>query len=202
MDCALRTDPDHFTTLAFVKQGAEGDRDFEFNAGAHDYLLPEQVNSNDVKQALALHYGSISLRNAVSHEATIKAIQLAKEAGVACSCDPNWRPNLWPDEEAGKAAMREAISHADILKISDVDLACIIPDEPDYALALEKAGFNGRMAAVYSGQGWIVVQGRRSRWPSVITERAGGRNHRRGRCLHRRDARWPDQLPDGPVLPE
>ena len=27
VDCVLRLDPDHFTTLAFVKQGAEGDRD-------------------------------------------------------------------------------------------------------------------------------------------------------------------------------
>jgi sugar/nucleoside kinase (ribokinase family) len=152
VDCALRTDPDHFTTLAFVKQGVEGDRDFEFNAGAHDYLLPDQINPTDVNQALALHYGSISLRTGVSREATMKAIQLAKEAGVACSCDPNWRPSLWADKEAGKAAMLDAISHADILKISDVDLECIVPDESDYAVALEKAGFKGRMAAVTLGK--------------------------------------------------
>jgi len=25
------------------KQGAEGDRDFQFSSGAHDYLLPEQI---------------------------------------------------------------------------------------------------------------------------------------------------------------
>lgn len=101
VDCKLRMDPDHFTTLAFVKQGAEGDRDFEFSAGAHDYLLPEQITGDDdVRQAQVLHYGSISLRAPQSREATLKAIEIAKNAGVVCSCDPNWRANLWPDHNA------------------------------------------------------------------------------------------------------
>ncbi|MBI5958014.1 MAG: carbohydrate kinase, partial [Chloroflexi bacterium] len=71
VDCAARVDPDHFTTLAFVKQGAGGDRDFEFNSGAHDYLLPEQVTADDVRAARVLHYGSISLRAPDSREATL-----------------------------------------------------------------------------------------------------------------------------------
>lgn len=152
VDCALRMDPDHFTTLAFVKQGAEGDRDFDFNPGAHDYLLPEQVSPDDVRQARVLHYGSISLRADVSRETTLNAINAAKEAGIVCSCDPNWRANLWPDHSAGRAAMLEAISHADILKISADDLSFVVPDESDFATALEKAGFNGRLAAVTLGR--------------------------------------------------
>jgi fructokinase len=148
----LRMDSDHFTTLAFVKQGSEGDRDFEFSTGAHDYLLPEQITPVEIQQALAIHYGSISLRTPISREATMKAIQIAKDAGVACSCDPNWRASLWHDQEAGKAAMCEAIALADILKISDADLACIVPGESDYAVALEKAGFKGRFAAVTLGK--------------------------------------------------
>ncbi len=151
VDCGLRIDPDHFTTLAFVKQGAQGDRDFEFNTGAHDYLLPDQINEEEVREALVVHYGSISLRTPVSREATLKAIRIAKDAGVACSCDPNWRSNLWPNEENGRAAMMEAISHADILKISETDLAFVVPGEPDFAAALKKAGFRGRIAAVTSG---------------------------------------------------
>ncbi len=152
VDCALRLDPDHFTTLAFVKQGAEGDRDFEFNPGAHDYLLPEQVSPDDVRQARVLHYGTISLRTPVSRETTLNAIRAAKEAGIVCSCDPNWRANLWHDHDAGRAAALEAIALADILKISREDLAFAVPDEPDYAAALEKAGFTGRLAAVTLGR--------------------------------------------------
>jgi len=152
VDCKLRMDPDHFTTLAFVKQGTEGDRDFEFNAGAHDYLLPEQITDDDVRQAQVLHYGSISLRAPISRESTLKAIEIAKDAGVVCSCDPNWRANLWPDHNTGRAAMIEAIRHADILKISADDLAFVVPDEADFGAALRRAGFTGRLAAVTLGR--------------------------------------------------
>jgi fructokinase len=169
VDCALRLDPDHFTTLAFVKQGAEGDRDFEFSSGAHDYLTPEQVNADDIRQVLVLHYGSISLRAPQSREATYKAIEIAKEAGVACSCDPNWRENLWPDKEAGRAAMLDAIKRADILKISDADLQFLVPDHgDDYGGALEKIGFAGRLAAVTLGRdgAWYCTGNRTGSVPS------------------------------------
>jgi fructokinase len=151
--CALRMDADHFTTLAFVKQGAEGDRDFQFCSGAHDYLLSEQVTAEDVQQVRVLHYGSISLRAPASREATLKAIRLAKEAGVVTSCDPNWRPDLWPDQNAGRAAMCEAITQADILKISDTDLCFLAPEcGTDYGPALDAVGFRGRLAAVTLGR--------------------------------------------------
>lgn len=169
VDCALRFDPDHFTTLAFVKQGAEGDRDFDFSPGAHDYLTPEQVNPDDIQQASVLHYGSISLRAPQSREATYKAIQIAKEAGIACSCDPNWRENLWPDKEAGRTAMIDAIKWADILKISDADLKFLVPDHgADYGGALEKIGFAGRLVAVTLGRegAWYCAGNRTGSVPS------------------------------------
>ncbi len=153
VDCALRIDPDHFTTLAFVKQGAAGKRDFDFNAGAHDYLLPEQIDADVLNGARVLHYGSISLRTEISREATLKAIRLAREAGMRTSCDPNWRPALWPDPAQGRAAMLEAISYADILKISKDDLAFLAPESgEDYAAALDVIGFRGPLAAVTLGR--------------------------------------------------
>jgi fructokinase len=169
VNCALRLDSGHFTTLAFVKQGAEGDRDFQFNSGAHDHLLPEQITADDVRQVRVLHYGSISLRAPASREVTIKAIRLAKEAGVATSCDPNWRAALWPDQDAGRAAMCEAIALADILKISDADLCFLAPDcGADYGPALDMIGFRGRLAAVTLGRdgAWYQAGGRVGRVPS------------------------------------
>ncbi|HML23686.1 MAG TPA: carbohydrate kinase [Aggregatilinea sp.] len=152
VDCKLHVDPQHFTTLAFVKLGAEGDRDFEFSSGAHDYFTPDQVDPDEVREALVLHYGSISLRAPSSREATIKAIQIAKDAGILCSCDPNWRADLWPDQAAGRAAMLEAVAYADILKISDADLAFLAPDHADdFITALDAIGFQGKLAAVTLG---------------------------------------------------
>lgn len=169
VDCALRTDPDHFTTLAFVKQGAGGDRDFEFSSGAHDYLLPEQIRADDVARAKILHYGSISLRSPQSREATLAAIRLAKENGVVTSCDPNWRADLWPDKNQGVAAMFEAVQQADILKISVADLEVMRPEHgDDYAAALEAVGFGGRLAAVTLGRdgAWYKSGDREGRVPS------------------------------------
>jgi sugar/nucleoside kinase (ribokinase family) len=179
VDCALRIDPDHFTTLAFVKQGTGGDRDFEFSSGAHDYLLPDQIAEADVRQALVLHYGSISLRSPQSRETTLKAIGLAKDAGVVCSCDPNWRADLWPDHDQGRAAMLESIAYADILKISDADLEFLAPDHgDDYATELDVIGFKGRLAAVTLGADgtWYKAGTRTGQVPSphvVVAETTG-----------------------------
>ncbi len=153
VDCRLRVDPDHFTTLAFVMLGAGGDRDFQFSSGAHDALLPEQVDSADVQAARVLHYGSISFRAEPGRSATLKALDLAKAHGVLCSCDPNWRPFLWKSAEAGRAAMLEAVAYADILKISDADLEFAVPGIEDrYEEGLEAMGFRGRLAAVTLGR--------------------------------------------------
>ena len=169
VDCALRLDPDHFTTLAFVKQGAEGDRDFQFSPGASDYLLPEQIDADVVRQARVLHYGSISLRTPESRAATLKALELARAAGVLTSCDPNWRPDLWPNLDDGRAAMLEAIAHADLLKISDSDLAFVAPDNGQmYGEALHNIGFRGRMAAVTLGRNgsWYCAGARSGQVPT------------------------------------
>lgn len=163
VDCALRKDGEHFTTLAFVKQEATGARTFNFNDGAHDYLQPEQVLADDIAGARVLHYGSISLRHPVSREATLKAINLARAAGVMTSCDPNWRPALWPNADQGRAAMLEVIAHTDVLKISIADLAFLAPDHgADYASALGAVGFNGRLGVVTLGRdgAWYTAGGR------------------------------------------
>ena len=130
-------------------------------------IVPVELEA-DVRQARVLHYGSISFRAPQSYEATIKAITIAKQAGVVCSCDPNWRANLWHDAAAGRAAMVEAIRHADILKISADDLAFVVPDEPDFSAALRKVGFQGRIAAVTLGRAgsWYQSGDRTGQVPS------------------------------------
>jgi fructokinase len=150
--CTLRVDPDHFTTLAFVQQGKAGQHDFAFCSGAHDYLLPAQVTEQTVRGARVLHYGSISLRAPQSREATLKAIAIARSAGVLTSCDPNWRPNLWPDSEQGCQAMADAVAQADLLRISRADLAFLAPGYGhDFAAALAATDFRGQLAVVTLG---------------------------------------------------
>jgi fructokinase len=169
VDCAIRVAAHHFTTLAFVKQEPSGRRAFEFNLGAHDRLLPDQITSEVLNGARVLHYGSISLRTPESRETTLKAIKLARENHMITSCDPNWRPALWPDHDQGRAAMLEAIAHADVLKISNGDLQFLAPDHnTDYTGALAAIGFNGRLAAVTLGRdgAWFQVGDRTGQVPA------------------------------------
>lgn len=153
VDCALRVDPEHFTTLAFVRQTAEGVRIFDFNTGAHDYVLPEQIDADAIRAARVLLYGAISLRQEPSRSATLQAIQIAREAGVLTACVPHWRPALWSDVGQGRAAILEAISFADVLKVSKHDLDFLVPElGTDYDAALRALGFHGRLAAVTLGR--------------------------------------------------
>ncbi len=167
--CLLRVDPDHFTTLAFVKQEVSGQHEFEFYPGAHDYLYPAQVSAEVITAARVLHYGSISLRTDPARAATLAALRIARENGVVTSCDPNWRPHLWPDQETGLNVMRMAIARADVLKISRGDLAILAPEYgDDFRAALEAAGFRGKLAAVTLGRdgAWYCAGEREGQVPS------------------------------------
>jgi sugar/nucleoside kinase (ribokinase family) len=169
VECALRRDPDHFTTLAFVLQKPGGGREFLFNIGAHEHLLPEQITAGDVTNTRILHYGSVSLSTPQSRETVLHAIQLANTAGAVTSCSPDWRPALWAQPKEGRAVMCEAIAHADILRTSLPDLSFLVPDHADdYAAAIEAIGFNGRLAVITLGRdgAWYQAGGHTGQVPS------------------------------------
>lgn len=55
-------------------------------------------------------------------KATYKAINVAKEAGLLISFDPNLRPPLWKSMEEAKAQIAYGLSKCDLLKISEEEL--------------------------------------------------------------------------------
>ncbi|MCI8359837.1 MAG: carbohydrate kinase [Clostridiales bacterium] len=114
-----------FTTLAFVKLDEQGNREFSFsrNNSADVMLTPEEVDPALIRQARIFHCGTLSLTHPASRAALRKGLDLAKEYGVLISVDPNLREPLWENLEAAKAAMRLVLSCADIIKISDYELA-------------------------------------------------------------------------------
>jgi fructokinase len=59
---------------------------------------------------------------------------LARAAGCLISCDPNLRLALWPDVDAAKTGLLEAIAAADVVKISDDELLFLTGStDPDAA---------------------------------------------------------------------
>lgn len=109
------------TTLAFVSLNEQGDRSFCFarKPGADMLLSREGIPGELLQRCGIFHFGSISLGAASSRAATLFAADAAKKAGALISYDPNWRESLWGDRAEGLAAMRTALSLAQVLKLSE-----------------------------------------------------------------------------------
>jgi fructokinase len=120
----LKRDAEVHTTLAVVHTFPNGDRDFSFyrKPGADIMLRADELDEELLKSCRIFHFGTLSLTDEPCKSATVRAYELAKEAGALISFDPNLRPPLWPDEESAKAAIEWGLERCDILKISDNEI--------------------------------------------------------------------------------
>ncbi|MGN1105599.1 MAG: carbohydrate kinase [Huintestinicola sp.] len=125
----LILDPKFSTTLAFIHNDEDGDRDFVFyrspQTAADLNLRYGEVNREVIDNAKVLHFGALSLSSEPARTATINAVEYAKMQGKLISYDPNWRPLLWESKEAGIRAMKSAAQFADIIKVSENELQLI-----------------------------------------------------------------------------
>lgn len=117
----LISDPNYFTTLAFVSIDEKGERNFAFarKPGADTMLRADEVNLEIVENTKIFHFGSLSLTDELAREATFFAVKKAKKSGALISYDPNYRAPLWASKEDAIEKMRSPLEYVDILKISD-----------------------------------------------------------------------------------
>ena len=118
-------DPGVFTTLAFVSLDASGNRDFSFarKPGADTCLRPDEVDERLIAGSRVFHFGTLSLTDEPAASATRRAVETAKKHGLLISLDPNLRKPLWKREDDAKAAIEWSLRQADIVKISDEEIA-------------------------------------------------------------------------------
>ena len=132
-DCGVETqglsqDPDYATTLAFVQLNDQGDRDFSFyrNPGADTRLSFEGTDLSLLDNCKLLCFGSLLMTAEPSRSAVEQLVDYARKQGKITAYDPNWRPPLWKGrEEEGIARMKSLIPKADIMKVSDEELALL-----------------------------------------------------------------------------
>ncbi len=126
-------DPGVFTTLAFVSLDEVGNRDFSFarKPGADTCLKPEEVDESIIADAKVFHFGTLSLTDEPAASATRKAIETAKAHHLLISLDPNLRKPLWEHEEDARAAIEWSLKQADIVKISDEEIAWLWDLSPE-----------------------------------------------------------------------
>ncbi len=118
------------TTLAFVATRSDGMKDITFyrHPGADIQLSPDEIDTDYIKSADLFHYGSVSLSHSPTREATLKAIQTAKDTDTFISYDPNLRLMLWDNANDAKHWIWEVMPHADVVKISEEEWEFITGD--------------------------------------------------------------------------
>lgn len=120
----LVVDQDAFTTLAFVTLDAQGERSFSFarKPGADTQLRFKEIDLSLIDESRVFHFGTLSLTDEPSRDATHRAVTYARSRGKLITCDPNLRKPLWQDPEEAREQMLWALSQADVVKISDEEV--------------------------------------------------------------------------------
>lgn len=131
---AMRVDPEARTTMAFIAMPDEHHAEFVFyrNPGADMMLRPDELDEALLRTTRAFHFGSISLISEPSRSATLRAIEIARDAGALVSFDVNYRPSLWPQPETAATTIREALPLAHLVKVNDDELG-LLTEERDAA---------------------------------------------------------------------
>lgn len=121
----LRFSSEARTALAFVSLRSDGERSFMFyrHPSADMLWRPEDVDAAYAASTRIFHYGSITLIGEPSRSATLAALGHARAAGALISYDPNLRLPLWPSAGAARAGMLDGLQHADLVKVSEEELA-------------------------------------------------------------------------------
>src|SRR5262245_13518118 len=127
VDLSASVVADGTACLAIAAVDAEGRTSYEFYLrGATDWdWRPEELAAGRVAGAVGVHTGSLALALQPG-AALIEALLSAARAGATISIDPNVRPGIVP-AEAYRAAIERWCALADIVRLSDEDLAVLRP---------------------------------------------------------------------------
>ncbi len=156
----LRLDAGTSTSLAFVELGPGGERDFSFvRRGCGDTRLRrEELPEALIANARVLHLGTLSMTEEPERSATLKALELARRAGAAVSCDVNYRAPLWESKADFLRACDTLLPGADFLKVSleEAELLTGVASPEKAAEALKSRWGIGTVAVTLGAEGaWL-----------------------------------------------
>ena len=156
------------TTLAFVHTKEDGDREFSFyrNPGADMMLKKEEIMVDVIRGGKIFHFGTLSSTHPGVREATRHALDVAKDAGLLISFDPNLREPLWDSLEDARAEITYGLSKCDILKISDNEMEFMTGTD-DYTKGVEILRENYNIPLIFVTLG---KEGSRAYYKDLIVE--------------------------------
>ena len=112
------------TTLAFVKNASDGERDFSFyRKGAADLALHKSdVSAKAIASSRVFHFGTLSMTADPALSVTQWALRVALKRGCIVSFDPNYRRELWQSEKQARKAILYGAAVCHVMKIADDEL--------------------------------------------------------------------------------
>ena len=161
-----------FTTLAFVTFDECGDRSFSFarKPGADTQLTWEEIDKSLIDDARVFHFGTLSLTDEPVRSATQKAVAYARMQGKLITCDPNLRKPLWSSEDAAREQMLWSLHQADVVKISDNEVAFLWDCTPEEGADKLLDEFGVSLAMVTLGPDGCLLKTKNSAFSAACPE--------------------------------
>ncbi len=141
------------TGIGFVHLREDGERTFTFYRNPEKKVeLFRNGDEETLRQTALFHFTSITMTGPTIRESTLAAVAAARRNGVGVSFDINHRPSIWGDR-AGEAdgVIRDALTLADIVKISEEEKAHFFGDISDQACAGRLHELGAKLVAISKG---------------------------------------------------
>ena len=149
----MHHDAVHRTSTVVVALDEQGERSFTFMVRPSADLFIIADDLPEFKSREWLHICSIALSAEPSRSTTFMAMAQIKAAGGRVSFDPNIRTDLWTDEEQLRECLAQALTLADVAKLSVEELQ-FISGESDLQNGINK------LISFYPLQLLLVTQGK------------------------------------------
>ncbi|TMT86056.1 carbohydrate kinase [Haloterrigena sp. H1] len=168
------------TTLAFVTHDETGDREFTFyrDGTADTRLEPGRIDDETLADCEWVHAGGVTLASGSSRAATLDLLERAAAADCTTSFDPNWRPELWPDEETFASVATDALAHVDVCFATAAELELLgttgeSPTAVARAVISDGAAQTHTVFVTRGSEGAIAVADDDAPWPADTVSHSG-----------------------------
>ncbi|WP_324822821.1 carbohydrate kinase [Sinanaerobacter sp. ZZT-01] len=121
---SIITDPNVFTSLAFINKHETGQSVYEFvrKPGSDIYYKKEELPVSMLKHTKIFHFSSLSLTHPISRDAVFEAVRIARESGAVISFEASYLDGVWTDKAEAKKQILRGIKDADLVDITQQDL--------------------------------------------------------------------------------
>ena len=149
-----------FNAVHFVSLLPDGDREFIYyrRGSAPSTLQPSDLDPDYIASAKILHVSGIGQAISASARATaLRAVEMAREKGVAVSYDPNYRHQLWNTQEARKG-MEEVLPYVSYLfpSVPSDSEALLDTSDPHQVVEILRTRGVGTVAVKCGNDGAVV----------------------------------------------